>query len=367
MTEPYLPGNVGVSQLKFDKENPRLPPAVDPNDAEAVLTFMLDDASLVELAGSIAVQGYFPGEPLLVCPIPELVAGSMPPVPTGDSEYTVVEGNRRLAAVLLLTTPDEAPRRRAAFQALARSERIPATLPVIIFAVRRAILDYLGYRHITGIKEWDPLAKARYLAQVKARWEEEGRDASNRDLARVIGSTGPYVGRLLAGVAAIGRLEATGFFDTPELDADSLPFSLFTAALNNENIPAYMGFAPDDPTLHGVDDGHLADVATWLFVRRTPDGKTALEDSRNMKHLNTAVTNERALEALKEGASVREAARLAFSPAEVFSSALEQADRSARLARRRVDDVDSPTQEDHDAASRVHTAAEEILERIDLE
>ena len=33
---------------------------------------MLDDASLTDLAGSIATQSFFPGEPLLVCPEPEL-------------------------------------------------------------------------------------------------------------------------------------------------------------------------------------------------------------------------------------------------------------------------------------------------------
>ena len=276
----------------------------------------------------------------------------------------MVEGNRRLAAVLLLRKPEDAPRRRKAFEALAATATLPDELPSIIFPTRDSILDYLGYRHITGIKEWDPFAKARYLVQVRERWTSEGRDATNRDLARVIGSTAPYVGRLLSGVAAVNRLTDSGFFVEHGADPEKIPFSLFTAALNHEHIPQYMGFQPDDPELSGVRDSELANVAKWLFVP-IRDDKTALEDSRNMRHLDTAVQSERAVAALEAGATVREAARLAFGAAEVFSAALAEADRNAQLALRHIDEVEMPTSSDVSNLGSIHRAADEMLARIE--
>ena len=52
-----------VEELHFDPDNPRLPASVDGSDEQAVLDWMLQDAGLVELMGSIAVNGYFTAEP----------------------------------------------------------------------------------------------------------------------------------------------------------------------------------------------------------------------------------------------------------------------------------------------------------------
>ena len=145
-----------VADLRFDPSNPRIPTDVDPSDEQAVLDWMLQDAGLVELMGSIAVNGFFPAEPLLITP-----------ADTGTG-YWVLEGNRRLAAVKLLLEPERAPRRKAAVAMTAAEvtdHDALRRLPCVEFASRREVLDYLGYRHITGIKEWEPAAKARYLRE----------------------------------------------------------------------------------------------------------------------------------------------------------------------------------------------------------
>jgi hypothetical protein len=108
MEHKYRLAEVSVTRLRFDAQNPRLVHRVGEGEVDSVLRYMLEDAALVDLASSIATQGFFPGEPLLCCPDPELEPGTEPPPPSedDDSPYTVIEGNRRLAAVLLLNNPD---------------------------------------------------------------------------------------------------------------------------------------------------------------------------------------------------------------------------------------------------------------------
>ena len=92
---------IDVDNLHFDPANPRLPSSVvDGKDDQAVITWMLKDASIIELMGSIGMKGFFPAEPLLVTRDPKRT-----------KHFIVVEGNRRLAAVKLLRDPEGASKR----------------------------------------------------------------------------------------------------------------------------------------------------------------------------------------------------------------------------------------------------------------
>jgi hypothetical protein len=347
-THNYRSADATVEQLLFDPQNPRLPASVDASDIGAVLTFMLDDAGLVDLASSIAAQGFFPGEPLLCCPHPELPQDEMPPAPTEADQLVVVEGNRRLAAVRLLRNPELAPKRKRAIAQLAE-DGAPDRLPVIVFPRRAAILDYLGYRHITGIKEWDPLAKARYLHQVRDRKRADGEPATNRDLARLIGSNAPYVGRLLTAFAAWGRLQALGFFAEKGLDPEELAFSVFSTALNYENIPPWLGIDPtDDATVSSGNRDNLARLANWFFVsdERVPGNKPLLRESRNIRFINLIVGHDDAMQTLEADAvTPSQAARLTQDAAAVVTDALHESHTFLRAAHRRLPEVERPTEE----------------------
>jgi hypothetical protein len=64
------------------------------------LEWLLDEERVVELMIAIGEKGYFPGEILLV-----VENEATKERPKRDKVYTVVEGNRRLAAVKLLRDP----------------------------------------------------------------------------------------------------------------------------------------------------------------------------------------------------------------------------------------------------------------------
>lgn len=355
---------VHLGNLRFDPENPRLPPTVEGTDEGAVLTWMLSDSSLSELMGSIASHGYFPGDPLLVSPWAE--AGEEPNFQEG-AEYKVVEGNRRLAALKLLSGLAEAPRRRSTVEELIAISAGQELDPVAacLFPKRDAILDYLGYRHITGIKEWDPLEKARYLRQLRTRASEHAAPPSNTELARTIGSKGPYVGRLLAGLEALERLSVKPGLVESGLDIDDVPFSLLTTAFNHDGIvnDLLKLDRADDPDLTGVDEEGLEKLGEWLFVPREK-GNTALEDSRNMGLLSSIVGSPKAVEAFDRGMPINEAALLAHRPDEVLMAVLDEAMGRLGIAGDHADELDQASGELVKAAGAVSAAAESVDSKI---
>lgn len=135
---------VSVDNLLFDAQNPRLPKGVDGSKDSEVISWMLADGTKTEVMESIAENGYFGAEPMLVVPA------------QAQDRFVVVEGNRRLTALKLLKDPDLATTRRKRVAQIAGGAKEPVEqVPVLKYDTRADVLDYLGFRHITGIKEPD--------------------------------------------------------------------------------------------------------------------------------------------------------------------------------------------------------------------
>jgi hypothetical protein len=124
---------VPVGSLLLDPENPRLPDELDTSDQQELLRYFLSNYQPDEIAESMAENGYFSEEPLLV-------------VPDGDA-FVVVEGNRRLAALKLLTSPADrdalrTPTRWRDLAEVAQDKDLDQA-PVVRYAARDELLDYL--------------------------------------------------------------------------------------------------------------------------------------------------------------------------------------------------------------------------------
>jgi hypothetical protein len=325
-----------LDQLRFDPANPRLPLNVDGGDEAAVLEWMLDDATIIELMNSIGENGYFNVEPLLVVRQKK-----------GVDVFEVVEGNRRLAAVKLLNAPSSAPIKKQAVQEASNEAKvIPTELPAIIYPNRDSILYYLGYRHITGIKEWDPLAKARYLEQLRGTLKGKSQDRQFESLGRTIGSNSYYVGRLLTGLALYEEIVKQDFYRLPNVNEQSIKFSLITTALTYSNIVQFLGLTSNtDPSLKRLVDRHLQELTSWMF-ERGPENTTRLGESRNLKKLNAVVNNKSALAAFRKGSSLDDASMLTGVPAEVFHLAISKARGHLQNAREYIYKVKEPNESD---------------------
>ncbi|MDQ3815922.1 MAG: ParB N-terminal domain-containing protein [Armatimonadota bacterium] len=342
--------NVRIDQLFFDPENPRLPANINRRDEQAVLEYMLRDGSVLELMQSIGEKGYFAGEPLLA-----IESTGRP------GFYEVVEGNRRLCAAKLLLHPEIAPVRQKSVEATSSDAKFqPDTLPIIVYDRREDILDYLGYRHITGIKQWDSLAKARYLEQLQATYKSLPADQQYRTLAKIIGSRPDYVASLLTSLALYDRIEDQNFFGLKAVSPDSVDFSLLTTALSYNNIVQFLGLqSRADPGLAGLQDTHLKELTQWMF-EKGPQNKTRLGESRNLKQLNSIVSEKRALEAFRNGKSLQEAVLLTKAPAESFSTALVDAKSRLQTAFELIHVVSKPQQTDVQALQDIQQLSRDL-------
>src|SRR2546426_249033 len=132
------PTDVGVDDLLLDADNPRLAsrPGEGPLSQEQIVKVMWSDMAVDEIALSIAANGFYHHEPLLVVPSER---GKGPP-------YVVVEGNRRLAAVRLLREADLRAKTKATdLPELTDKDRAALdSLPVQVFPNRKVLWAYLG-------------------------------------------------------------------------------------------------------------------------------------------------------------------------------------------------------------------------------
>jgi hypothetical protein len=303
-----------TQDLNFDPENPRFYRLNDPSSVPAVIEEMLDDEGVQDLMLSIGEKDYFEGEPLLVA---EDINGAL----------IVVEGNRRLAATKLLNGDIDPPRRRQASVDIIRSEATykPNALPCIRYPNRKDVLRYLGYRHITGVKQWDSLSKAKYLAQLRDDFYASDSHARQlKALANDIGSKPAYVGKLLTALALYNRAENQKFFKLG-IHQEDIEFSYLTTALNYNPIIEWLGLeSGSDHDMPKLNEERLRLAFSWMFAK-DQNGRTVLGESRNLRELACIVESEDATQVLIDTGRIDEAFLYTDGPQAALQRAMEDA------------------------------------------
>ncbi len=296
---PISPWRVG--DLLLDNENPRLPVSQGPRSQDELLLLIAKTYTIGELMESFAINGYFDEEPLVGVPVSD-----------DPSKLTIVEGNRRLSALKLLLEPTLVQRLidpsngrpiRITIPALTRERQQELqTVPVRVYEEgRSAVLAYMGYRHITGVKTWNSYAKARYVYQLVADGNELG------DIQRRIGDRHETAPRLLR--AYLVWEQANSLSMIPARNGHNPSFSYLFTALTFRPMLQFLGLAAQGMPRQ-VDQkriSHLQEVVVYLYG--SPDGerKPAIKESREIKDLAQAVSSERALAKLRLGASLTDA------------------------------------------------------------
>lgn len=157
--------NTSVSTLLLDPENPRIPPNEEDLSQGELLAELIKHDQVYELAKKIVNNGYYTDESLITTP--------------RDGRLIVLEGNRRVAALKSLLSPDAAPEEyQKKFRAL--SANIPAsmikTIPVTISPSRDAALPRIAEKHTKSLlEEWKPAQQARFYRTLL----EQGKSVSD--------------------------------------------------------------------------------------------------------------------------------------------------------------------------------------------
>ena len=277
--------------LRLDPANPRLPADMQGQSQDDLAVHLELGFDALTVAESIASHGFFGSEPLIV------IAGD------ADGEWIVVEGNRRLTALLGLMSPTVRGQfaNPTPWDALAeRASVSPEDLiPVVVLDNRAAATPIIGFRHISGILQWQPYAQARYVARLV---DEDA--MSFADVADMIGIDRTKVGNLYRDQAIAKQARDLGIETGPLEDA----FSLLTVAMSTpklrEHISAPLGSkaVPGEDPIPAEKASNLRELITWVYG----DGETepVIGESREISKLGNVVASEVGLSALRHGDSL---------------------------------------------------------------
>jgi hypothetical protein len=306
---------ISLENLLLDTYYPRLPKSEQGKDEESVIDFMLLDASLIELMLAIGENDFFPGEQLLV-------------VKDSDGKYKVIEGNRRLSAVKLLSNPDLARVQKIKIEkVLEETKYRPQEIPCLIFNSESEIHNYLGYRHITGIKEWKLLEKARYLNGLRREnYSNISINQASREIAKIIGSRMDYVRRILVGFEIYSIIEDEDFFKVRDLDDTTFHFNYIADSLNKSHINDFLGvdLTAERPT-ENLNEGNLKKWTKWLFEKNEQNRTRLIGTSGDLSKLNKILGNETARKAWDEkGLDLDRAYELTEDLSQIFSEAIKK-------------------------------------------
>lgn len=344
---------LSVSLLDFDRRNPRFPPQIAEGPVELLLERFVRDERLLEIIESIGDSGYFPGEPLLVV--------------KDGKRYTVVEGNRRLAALKLLSGELDAPEGRISIETAVENAKVrPEKVPCLAFKQEDQILRYLGFRHITGIKSWSALQKARYMQRLlQDKYTGFAPNEALRLLARETGSRSSYLGQMLTALSLYEIAERENFFKL-DIDTDSIDFSVLATALSYANIVEYLGLTSrTDSTVDGLNKASLKNLFLWLFVAKS-NQKSVVGESRNLKKLAAVVSSSVAVkELLKEG-RLDDAFEFSKGPGVALTESLTHAQRRLDTAWQWLPKVSEFSEDHQDRSEGIVRVANSVRSAIQI-
>lgn len=287
---------VPLAVLRLDPHNPRLPAALQGGNQEDLAVYLELGFEALPVAESIASHGYFGSEPLIV------IVGDEP------QTWTVVEGNRRLTALLGLA--DEVLRGQFSnpdpWDELAARTQISLLdqIPVVVLPDRAAATPIIGFRHISGILQWQPYAQARYIAKLI---DEEGMTFA--EVAEMVGIDRTRVGNLYRDQAIASQASDMGI-DTQHVEET---FSLLTVAMSTTKLRDHVAAPMGSKMVPGTDpippgkEPELREVLRWIYGDEASE--PVISDSREISRLGNVIAHDMGLRALRSGESLEAAAQ----------------------------------------------------------
>jgi hypothetical protein len=274
--------------LRLDPKNPRLPADLQGQSQEDLAVHLELGFDALTVAESLASHGFFGSEPLIV------IVGDEPDV------WIVIEGNRRLTALLGLVDADI----RAQFsdsrpwETLAAKSTIHAEdlIPVVVLPDRQSATPIIGFRHISGILQWQPYAQARYIARLV---DEEKKTFA--EVSQMIGVDRTKVGNLYRDQAIAVQARQLGI-ETGPLEA---AFSLLTVAMSTPKLRDHIGAplgsqcAPGAVPIPADKTDSLREMLTWIYGNG--ECEPVIGDSREISKLGNVVANPIGLASLRVG------------------------------------------------------------------
>ncbi len=278
-----------LDELYLDPMNPRLGRNnTGPDVSQAKVLDLMKDWTLDELAVSFLEGGGFWTHEALLVAKEKLY---------GKTRLVVIEGNRRLAALKLLYgalhgKPDSQKWREIA-RGAKPSPSLFTEIPYLEVDSRRDVEAFLGFRHVTGIKQWDPAEKAEFIAKLI---DERGMDYV--EVMRKIGSNTKTVRQNYISYRLLLQIEDS-VGNIPEENLEER-FSVMYLSLRTHGAQKYLHIdiqADPDKAKSPVPKKYLdalANFALWLFGddKRGP----LFTDSRQVDNFGRILESDKAVQ-----------------------------------------------------------------------
>jgi hypothetical protein len=282
MIELIAPGD-----LHFDDRNPRL--GAEGLTQDEILERLWRSFAVDEIAMSIGTNGFFGYEPLFVV--------------QENGRNVVVEGNRRLAAVRLLTNETQRIRVKATDLEPATAEALATldTLPVIL-TTREHIWRFIGFKHVNGPQAWDAVAKAEYIV-----WVHNELGVALDEIAKQIGDKHATVARLYNARMALQQAEQAGSWSRSDRWNTRFFFSHLYTGLGYKGIQSFLGFDATKSTTSDkpIPDDHieqLGELCTWLFGSKSRDIRPLIRSQNpDLRTLDDVLQSANGVAALRQG------------------------------------------------------------------
>jgi hypothetical protein len=267
------------AELKLDLENPRMPDSHFENEDDAIL-YLADNADVSELVQSIATSGWLDYEPLIVL----------------RATNTVLEGNRRMAALRIIDSSDLQDLTGVTVPAM--THPFPTRVRVRLVDSKREARAFIGFKHINGAFKWDSLAKARFAAQ----WLQDEPDVKR--VSQELGDNNATIVRLVNGWRVLEQAENEGLFDRATSDKRVFAFSHLYTGLTRPGMRDYLGLEtgedgllPHKPVVKARFE-ELRRVTSWLYGQ--PKEPSVIQSQNpDLKHLVEVLANPKALATLE--------------------------------------------------------------------
>jgi len=282
-----------LGELQLDARNPRLGrERIAKGLTQDEVLDIMREWTLEELATSFCVSGFWPQEALIV--VHEKVGK--------EEGLVVVEGNRRLAALMMLERAASGREKSKIWREIiegvpkARIDELFNRIPYILMPSRSSVKSYLGFRHVTGIKEWNPAEKAQFIVELIDKDK-----LSYDDVRKRIGSKTPTVRQNYISYKLLLQME--GNEEAVDIEKVEERFSVLYLSLRTEGVRRYLNIdieADPKSAARPVPSDHLkqlANFARWLFGTEKTD--PLISDSRKVDEFGRVLLSESAVQYLE--------------------------------------------------------------------
>lgn len=302
-------GFVAPSELRFDLKNPRF---LDEGFAteDEVLEYLVKSVDVDELLQSIRSTGYVDFEPVIVL----------------RDDNIVLEGNRRLAALRLLSNENLRRKMGVTLHHVPDPKSLPHEIRVKWVNERKDARAFVGFKHINGPFKWDALAKAKFAAE----WFEDGGDIDT--ISRTLGDNHNTVRRIVNGWYALKQATDDGF-ERKQRSKARFAFSHLYTALTRASVREFLGLTTEGlaapPRANPIPPENaqkLQTLMSWLYGQEQRGEPTLIQSQNpNLNQLSEVLGHSEARRMLLARRDLQVAFERVEPPSSRFEDSLMRA------------------------------------------